>query len=442
MGEQAPQPPQPPSPQATAAAQTGENVDTAVANANLSHVNQTDSHGDTSTYSQSGSSPFTDPVSGTTYNIPNYTQTTSLSPANQDIYNTNQGTQQEIASIGQTQAGNIGGILNTPVSLGNYNTSGPNMDYASVSGAPTLGGLPNDPKMMGLVSPDFSAPAAPDPQAGITGMMDAQFGPNGMNAGATVNNLANTQWEQPFNQLWGQNQEQENQSLADQGVTTGSAAWNTGQNQFSQQEQNAQDTYASNMYGTAASLYGNTEGTDAGAYSAGQNTLASEFGTKANEFATQAAQAESANATATGLFGAEAGATNTANANALNKWSEGNAANLAAAGQNSNTSLSDWQAQNSAVTAQNQADLTRRQEPINEVSALMGGSQVAPPNFSSVPQSNIPTTDYSNIVNQSYQNQLAAYNEQVANTSANNGGLFGLGGAVLGGLGRVGAAAL
>ena len=66
--------------------------------------------------------------------------------------------------------------------------------------------------------------------------------------------------------------------------------------------------------------------------------------------------------------------------------------------------------------------------------ALMSGSQIAAPNFQSTPQTTIPTTDYANIVNQSYQDQLASYNAQVQAQSASTGGLFGLGGSILGGL--------
>ena len=127
----APSPPPAPNPVATAQAQTGENVDTAIANANLSHVNQTDPGGDTSTYSQTGTSPFTDPVSGTQYNIPNYSQTTSLSPANQQIYNTNQATQGNIADTANIQSQQIGSSLDTPINLPGISQGGVNLQSLS-----------------------------------------------------------------------------------------------------------------------------------------------------------------------------------------------------------------------------------------------------------------------------------------------------------------------
>ena len=101
-------PPAAPDPSATASAQTGENVSTAIANAELGHVNQTNAYGDTSTYSQNGSNSFTDPTSGKVYQIPTYSQTTQLSAPQQQLYNTTEAAQQGAAStaeglIGQAQ---------------------------------------------------------------------------------------------------------------------------------------------------------------------------------------------------------------------------------------------------------------------------------------------------------------------------------------------------
>lgn len=70
--------------------------------------------------------------------------------------------------------------------------------------------------------------------------------------------------------------------------------------------------------------------------------------------------------------------------------------------------------------------LTKRNQPLNEVSALMSGSQVNQPNFVSTPQTGVNGTDYAGLVNQNYQNQLNSYNAKI-------GGLAGLGGAALGG---------
>lgn len=74
--------------------------------------------------------------------------------------------------------------------------------------------------------------------------------------------------------------------------------------------------------------------------------------------------------------------------------------------------------------------LQQRNQPINEISALMSGSQVSMPNTanaSNTSASTLPTVDYASLVNDKYKSDLAA--SQAANT-----GLFGLGSTVLGGL--------
>jgi len=75
-------PPTPPNPAQTAAAQTGTNVSTAVANSFLGNMNQITPDGmlrfdPTDTYS------WTDPSTGANYNLPRFTSTQLLSPAQQ-----------------------------------------------------------------------------------------------------------------------------------------------------------------------------------------------------------------------------------------------------------------------------------------------------------------------------------------------------------------------
>lgn len=79
----------------------------------------------------------------------------------------------------------------------------------------------------------------------------------------------------------------------------------------------------------------------------------------------------------------------------------------------------------SYTTAANEA-LTERNQPLNELSALMSGSQVQQPGFTSTPQTQVSGTDYAGLVNNNY-------NQQVAQNNAMMGGIFGLGSAALGG---------
>lgn len=86
-----------------------------------------------------------------------------------------------------------------------------------------------------------------------------------------------------------------------------------------------------------------------------------------------------------------------------------------------------------------QEALTERNQPINEITALMSGSQVSQPNFvGNTPQANVAPTDYLGAVNSSNQAAFNNYNAQMTQQNAMIGGLAGLGGAALGGWGRNG----
>lgn len=83
---------------------------------------------------------------------------------------------------------------------------------------------------------------------------------------------------------------------------------------------------------------------------------------------------------------------------------------------------------NSAV----QQLLSQRNQPLNEISALLGGSQVQTPTFGAgTNQGSIPTTDFAGITQQDYQNRVNAYNQQVSQSGGLFGGLLGLGGKLL-----------
>src|SRR4249920_1052903 len=110
-----PDPPQPPNPLQTAAAQTGTNVSTGVANAFLNNVNQNTPQGSLN-YDVTGSYEWTDPSTGSKYSIPRFTSTQKLNDTQQALQNTSDATKQTLGNIGYSQAQKIGGILGTPFS--------------------------------------------------------------------------------------------------------------------------------------------------------------------------------------------------------------------------------------------------------------------------------------------------------------------------------------
>lgn len=74
-----------------------------------------------------------------------------------------------------------------------------------------------------------------------------------------------------------------------------------------------------------------------------------------------------------------------------------------------------------------------RAQPLNEYLAMSGQQQLAMPQFQQYNYQGAGTPDYTGLVNNQYQSQLANYNAKQASSNNLMGGLFGLGGQALGG---------
>lgn len=133
----APQAPTPPDPKAVAAASTGTNVGTAIANATMGNVNQVTPEGSLN-YSQSGTTKWTDPYTGQSYDIPSYTATQTLSPTGQATFDTQQQTKANLAGIGRDQSSRIGALLGTPLDLSSGATEARTMHLARARLDPIL----------------------------------------------------------------------------------------------------------------------------------------------------------------------------------------------------------------------------------------------------------------------------------------------------------------
>lgn len=70
----------------------------------------------------------------------------------------------------------------------------------------------------------------------------------------------------------------------------------------------------------------------------------------------------------------------------------------------------------------------QRNQPLNELSALLSGSQVSMPNYQTNTPAAIPTTDNAGLINQNYNQRLQAWQQNSANSGGLLGGLFQLGG--------------
>lgn len=97
-----------------------------------------------------------------------------------------------------------------------------------------------------------------------------------------------------------------------------------------------------------------------------------------------------------------------------------------------------YQAQLSQTGLANQAQQAQLytqqyQEPLNLYSSLMSGSQPTLPQFSGLNPSSAAPTNVLGAYQNAYNGQLNAYNAQVGSSNSLTSGLFGLGGAALGG---------
>jgi hypothetical protein len=113
MGKKTPAPPPPPDPYKVAGAQTGANVNSAIASGVIGNVNQVGPQGST-TFNQSDTYTMQGP-DGQSYQVPRYTQTTTLSPEQQQLYNQQTQLGSSMNQLAQGQVDRLGSVLGKPV---------------------------------------------------------------------------------------------------------------------------------------------------------------------------------------------------------------------------------------------------------------------------------------------------------------------------------------
>ena len=406
--------PQPPDPRITAGAQTASNVSTALANAHLNNVNQVTPLGSlTYTTDPAQNYTFTDPSTGAAYTIPQYTSTQTLSPQQQAIQDTNQASQLNLASLAKNQSGMLGQFLDTPFSpSANTPTAG---DPNALSQVPNAATSFADTGHQQMALGDYGRQQT---AFGDAGDITRDYGPSD-NFSADRGRVEQALYGRLNPQL---DRERTNieQRLADQGIRYGSAAYTAAMDDYNRQSNDARlavtqtaGTEQQRMVAMAAqrAAFQNAAQQQAYAEAQGRGTFANtaqaqqfQEGLAGGQFTNAAQQNEFAQAAQRGTFG--------------------------------NAGLAQRLAQQQAqISAQNQArtqSLTEqyalRQEPINEVTSLLSGSQVKQPTFQQTPTNTIPTTDIAGLLNQNFNQNLDIYKQQSANTNALLGGVLGLGG--------------
>ncbi|SEN51346.1 hypothetical protein SAMN04489859_1008125 [Paracoccus alcaliphilus] len=376
--------PKAPDPYDTAQAQAGMNRDTAITQGQMNMIDTVNPWGST-IYDQTGENTFTD-SQGNVVTTPKYTQTTNLSPSQQAIFDRTQAAEQNLAQIAQDQSGFL-------------------TDY--LKGGIDLSGVPGLQSSYGPgYNPNFNGNLGLQTDAGLQTSVGPGYATS--YAGADDFSADRQRYEDA---LWdrtaGDRSAQEAQmrtTLANKGIKEGSAAWNAEMERM--QRQNTDARMATIMAGGQEQQRMVDMSRQAAMF--GNDSILGRFGA---ENAAQLAGAQFGNDALAqqGMFGMGAQ----------------QAQNAAVAGQ---------AGFNNAARQQGVAEqFAQRNQPLNEITALLSGSQVSNPAQMSAatPQTGVANTNIAGMIQQDYQNRLGA-------SQGAMGGLFGLGGSLLGAAGNAG----
>jgi Chaperone of endosialidase len=366
------EPPAPVDPRVAAGAQTASNVSTAVANAYLNAPNQITPLGRLTT-TATGSHTFTDPTTGATYEIPEFTQKQTLEPTQAATLNQSELAKLNLATLANTQSNRLNSVL------------GNGIDLSSAPAAPQLPPKIIDPYDLSMTKPiQFSL--------GDAGPIATNYDPGG----TTQRDRVEAALFERLNPQLALERQRTEQQLADRGIQAGQAAYGAGM-----------DVYT--KMATDARL---------GVVAAGgqEQKLQNDIAAQRAGFQNAAQQQKFNQLQASGQF------YNQAEQQAATEQQQRAAFYNAAAREHYFTDPASRR--KDALTEM----YTLRNQPINEISALLSGSQVQQPTFMETPRTQIPTTDVAGLMNQNFNQQFANFQQQQQQTNQIIGGLFGAAG--------------
>lgn len=355
--------PTPPNPMATAAAQTGTNVSTAIANSYLGNVNQDTPQGSLRNW-VSGSFSYTDPVTQQTYDIPRWTTTQTLNPQAQETFDTTQRAQGNLAGMAEQQSASLKNLLGTAFNPNAPSTGDINL-FNQVQGPQSQVGATN-PFATGYAS---------------GGDITRDYGPAD-NFSADRQRVEQSMFERVNPQIQ-QDEQRLRQQLADQGIRYGSQAYGGAYDPFNR-------AVTDTRLGIVAA---------GGQEQQRMNQMAQQRAAFQNQ-AQQ--QAEGQNAARAGFWNQAA---QSQFEQALGRGQFYNQAQNQMLGRQSAVFNAQNQLRNQSLQEQYQL----RGQPINEITALLSGSQVSQPNFINAQRNTIPTTDVAGLINQNFAQQNDIY---------------------------------
>jgi hypothetical protein len=386
----APSAPAAPNPVDTARASTSTNVATAITNAFLNNTNQNTPDGSLR-YDQTNTYNWTDPYTGTNISIPQFTATTSLSPQQQAIQDQTNAAKFNLAGLANTQSDRLSKLLGSEIDLGNAPAAG---DPSGITGIPqaatTFGDVGQQQSTFGDAGDITKSYGAGDFSADRQNVQDALM--------ARMN---------PQLAIEKQGIEQQ---LADQGIRYGSQAYSDAMMNYSRQANDARFGAISQAGQEQQRMM------DMAAQRAG--------------FENAAQQQQYEEEQGRGTFANQAQAANFQQAGARADYLNAGLAQQVAQAQ------TGFNAQNMARNQFMNEQYAQRNQPINEISSLLSGSQINNPNFVNTPNNQIPTTDVAGLINNRFSQDMSIYQQQNQNYQQQQAGMFGLMGGILkGGIG-------
>jgi hypothetical protein len=370
-----PSPPTVPTAAETSAAQTTSNVNTALANTRLANANEVSPFGNV-TYSQIGNQD----IDG--QSVPQYERKITLSPAEQQKLDKSNQIANLSNDMAYSQLGRVNNILSSPMDTGNLQAREPGISSTNPAYAHNSSAIdPSNYQVTQRVNP-----------------ANYQFGQDDFEQYRTQ---ALDKMRERMNPQLDRQREIELTRLRNSGIAEGSEAWDEQLAQLNRQR-NDMDLAAFREAGAEVDRAFNQD-------------------LQRNQFDFTADQA-----------GARMELEQLGFEQARDLTAGQNARDIASYNLNRDTSIASHN--NAIRNAQLQERMALRNQPLNEIAALLAGQQVNVPQFANFQGGAVaPTNSAQNMWNE-YNANYSNYANEVRQNQAMMGGLFGLGATAVGGL--------
>ena len=378
-------PPSPVNPSAAAGAQVATNVGTALAQNQMNMVNQETPYG-TLKYVERGVYDYTDPNSGKTYSIPQYTARQELSPLGQRLQDLAGQQQINLSTIARDQSGKISDLLSNA-----YDPSGlpraRTIDDVQFGSYEDLGASPEMAKF--LQSQRGALPSGVADAGSITRGYGGDFSEDRRRVEDAIMSRLDPKFDRDEEAL--------RTRLANQGLRPGSEAFKREMDAMRRARTDAR---------MQAILAGGQEQTRldnlAARRAAFQNQAQAQQRAQNYQDAAFGAQMQGRRFDQGGLIAQLMGQDFN---NRMNRTNYNNRL----VDQRTNQGLQQYNAGNQERRMRLNEDIQLRNLPINEISALSRGTQIKDPNFVSTNVAQMPNINIGNMMYDSYNQQLDAW---------------------------------